>query len=231
MKRNEFLRKGIVGLGGAVALTPLLSADLKRSKVDGSNSDDCVVSPRETKGPFPNKTPSDCVRENIVGDRNGIPMLITLTILDKAKSCQPLAKAVVDIWHCDNKGKYSEYGGNGLQPENLTKEHFLRGRQTADQDGRVSFISIYPGYYQGRAPHVHLEVLNPEGKSLLVSQIAFPHGVSDTVYATENYQGGHYVSNTADGVFGASLSQNMADSVTGNTSDGYTLLKTIVVNS
>ncbi|MGB5370055.1 MAG: intradiol ring-cleavage dioxygenase [Flavobacteriaceae bacterium] len=231
MKRNEFLTKGIVGLGGVVAMTPLLSADIKRSKSDRFTSDDCVVSPRETKGPFPNKTPSDYVRENIIGDRKGIPLLITLTVLDKTNGCKPLVNALVDVWHCDNEGKYSEYGGNGMQSENLTKEHFLRGRQTADQDGRVSFISIYPGYYQGRAPHVHLEVLNPEGKSLLVSQIAFPHGVSDTVYATENYQGGNYVPNTADGVFGTSLSRNMADSVTGNTSDGYTLLKTIVVNS
>jgi protocatechuate 3,4-dioxygenase beta subunit len=231
MKRKEFLTKGMVGLGGVVALTALANSGKKSETTEESVSEDCTVSPRETKGPFPNKTPADYVRENIIGDRKGVALLITLTILDKNSNCEPLPDAMVDIWHCDNRGNYSEYGNSRMQRNDLTQEHFLRGRQTTDADGMVSFISIFPGYYRGRAPHIHLEVLNGSEKSLLITQIAFPEDICDTVYATQNYQGPGYIPNSRDGVFGDSLKQNMADAVSGNTSDGYVLEKTIVVNS
>ena len=226
MKRKDFLSKGIVALGGVVALSGMPAARSRTNQDANPSSDDCEVSPRETKGPFPNKTPSDYVRENIIGDRKGIALLMTLTILNKNNGCQPLSKAEVDVWHCDSQGNYSEYGRG-----EMTKGHFLRGRQLTDANGQVSFISIFPGYYRGRAPHVHVEVLGKTNNSLLVTQIAFPEKVCDTVYATENYQGTGYVSNLRDGVFRASLKQNMADSVSGTISDGYTLLKRIVVEA
>jgi len=226
MKRKEFLGKGIVALGGVVALTGIVASKSKDKDVVDATSEDCVVSPRETKGPFPNKTPLDYVRENIIGDRKGVAMLMTLTILNKNNGCNPLANAAVDVWHCDSMGNYSEYGRG-----ELTKKHFLRGRQTTDANGRVSFISIFPGYYRGRAPHIHVEVLGETNDSLLVTQIAFPENICDAVYATENYRGTDYVSNARDGVFRSSLEQNMADSVTGNLQDGYTLLKSIVVDA
>ncbi len=68
-----------------------------------------------------------------------------------------------------------------------TSVHFLRGRQTSNSSGEVSFISIYPGWYQGRAPHVHVEVLSSSGTSLLVTQIAFPETISSEVYSSTNY--------------------------------------------
>lgn len=229
MKRKDFLKKGIFGLSGIAGLATILGS---RSKEDeGTNSEVCAVSPRETKGPFPNKIPSEYVRENIIGDRMGIALRINLRILDKNKNCSPLSNAPVDVWHCDSHGKYSEYGNNWLQSEDLTQAHFLRGRHTSDADGNVSFISIFPGYYPGRAPHIHLEVLNEEKESLLVTQIAFPEDICDTVYATENYEGTNYVSNAIDGIFRDSLERNMVDAITGNIKDGYTLLKTIVVQA
>jgi protocatechuate 3,4-dioxygenase beta subunit len=229
MKRKEFLTKGIIGLGGIAALKTVLGS---RSQNDtDAPSEDCVVSPRETKGPFPNKKPSELVRDNIIGDRKGIALRIDLTISNMNKNCGPLGNALVDVWHCDSNGKYSEYGDNWLQSEDLTQVHFLRGRQTTDADGQVSFISIFPGYYRGRAPHVHLEVYNANQKSLLVTQIAFPEDICDTVYATENYRGTDYVPNTRDGIFRDSLEHNMADSITGNIKDGYTLHKSITVDA
>ncbi len=227
MKRNEFLTKGMVALGGVVALTALAKGGTL-GKTE-SPLEDCTATPRETKGPFPNKTPADYVRENIIGDRKGVALLITLTILDKNEGCSPLPNALVDIWHCDNHGYYSEYGGSGIQQNDLTQEHFLRGRQATDPNGSVSFISIFPGFYRGRAPHIHLEVLNGEERSLLVTQIAFAEEICDKVYATQNYQGSGYVKNTRDSVFGSSLSLNMADSLSGNISDGYVLAKSIIV--
>ncbi|MDO1513723.1 intradiol ring-cleavage dioxygenase [Maribacter confluentis] len=229
MKRKDFLTKVIIGLGGIAGLATILGS---RSKDDGGMiSEDCALSPKETKGPFPNKTPSEYVRENIIGDRKGIALRINLRILDKNKNCRPMSNALVDVWHCDSHGKYSEYGNNWLQSEDLTKAHFLRGRHTSDADGKVSFISIFPGYYPGRAPHIHLEVLNGEKKSLLVTQIAFPEDICDTVYSTESYKGSNYVSNARDGIFRDSLDDNMVDSITGNIKEGYTLLKTIMVKA
>lgn len=231
MKRKEFLTKGIVALGGITTLAGIVSSKGKNDTIVTETPEDCGVSPKETKGPFPNKTPSNYVRENIIGDRKGIALLVTMTILNKNDDCSPLADTMVDVWHCDNQGKYSEYGGYGIQAEDLTREHFLRGRQTTDMNGQVSFITIFPGYYRGRAPHIHIEVLDTTKKSLLVTQIAFPEDICNTVYKTQNYQGTDYISNTSDMVFRDSLQYNMSDSVKGNIKDGYILLKTIVVNA
>jgi protocatechuate 3,4-dioxygenase beta subunit len=226
MKRKEFLNKGMVALGGVVVLTGLVASKSKTNIGIGKTLKNCEVSPKETKGPFPNKTPSDYVRENIIGDRKGIALLMTLTIRNKNNGCKPYPNALVDVWHCDSQGNYSEYGGG-----NISNKHFLRGRQITDLNGQVSFISIFPGYYRGRAPHIHVEVLNEVNKSVLVTQMAFPEDICDTVYATDNYQGTEYISNMRDGIFRSSLEHNMADSVAGNLKDGYILLKSIVVDT
>lgn len=158
-------------------------------------------------------------------------MVIDLTIVNKNNSCKPLAGVLVDVWHCDKDGNYSEYGGTAMQSTDYTGVHFLRGRQTTDADGKVSFVSIYPGWYSSRAPHIHLEVLSASGSSLLISQIAFPETISSTVYASSLYatHGQADTANTADNVFSDSLDGNMA-TVTGNITDGYTVTKTVVVN-
>jgi len=157
--------------------------------------------------------------------------LITLTVRDQSADCAPLAGVFVDIWHCDKDGYYSEYNGIGysLTRVDNTSVHFLRGRQTTDANGQVSFISIFPGWYRGRAPHIHVEVLSSGGDSIRVTQIAFPKDVCDTVYSTAGYRGTADTQNSNDSIFADSLNGNMADSISGNTTDGYTLLKTIVV--
>ena len=205
-------------MGTIVGLTTVIASCAN----DEASTGDCALSPNEMAGPFPIKTPTDLVRESIVSDRTGVALLMTLTIQDKSNGCAPLAGVFVDVWHCDAEGSYSEYGA-------LTAQDFLRGRQTTDSNGQVSFISIFPGWYPGRAPHIHIEVLNATENSLRVTQIAFPESICDTVYATPAYKGTADTSNTGDGVFINSLNGNMADSVTGNITDGYTLQKTIVV--
>ena len=215
-------------MGGVVALTGITAYKLKHDDVVDALDEACEVSPKETKGPFPNKTPSDYMRAHIIGDRKGIALLITMTILNKNDSCKPLTNALVDVWHCDAIGDYSEYN---MRSGDLSEKHFLRGRQTSDANGQVSFVSIFPGYYRGRAPHIHVEVLSKGKKSLLATQIAFPDAICDTVYVTENYPGTDYVSSGSDSLFRDSLDQNMVDSVMGNIKDGYTLLKKIIVNA
>ena len=229
MNRKKFLKN----LGMGVVVTPFIpTAFVSCSKDDDTasmtNSDNCAVSPSETAGPFPIKSPADSIRENIVGNRTGIPLTIHFTIQNAKENCTPVKGLFVDLWQCDAKGNYSEY--TDQLDGNFTNNHFLRGRQTTDTNGKVSFISIYPGWYPGRAPHLHLEIKSGSGKSLLITQVAFPDTISAIVYGTQNYKGKSDTSNSNDDVFDGSLTGNIADSVTGDTTNGYILTKIIKVN-
>lgn len=231
MDRKKFIKNGIVGLGSAVIAPSILhscSTD-SNNPTTGLIPGNCELSPSETAGPFPIKTPSELVRENIISDRNGIALLITLTIQNQSNNCEPFSDIFVDIWHCDAEGEYSEYGGTQMQSTDYSTAHFLRGRQTTNANGQVSFISIFPGWYPSRAPHIHLEVLNSNGNSLKISQIAFPKNICDLVYATNGYNESADTTNNGDNIFSDSLDGNIADSITGNNTDGYTLFKTIIV--
>ncbi len=223
MNRKNFLKKGILGIGSIIAIPTVISS-CDEETVDPTA---CAVSPEETAGPFPIKSPADWVRANVIGDRSGVPLMINIIVQNTNNNCAVLQGALVDIWHCDASGNYSEYSGQ--IDGNFTSEHFLRGRQTTDSEGKAAFISIYPGWYPGRAPHIHIEILDSSGKSLLISQIAFPEDASNTVYGTQGYKGDFDTTNKSDGEFSDSLDRNIADSVTGNTTDGYTLTKTIKV--
>ncbi len=226
INRKKFLKNGIIGLGTIVAI-PTLMTSCNKDNEDVVDPNTCAVSPSETAGPFPIKTPADWVRENIIGDRTGVALLINIKVENTNNNCEPLAGVLVDVWHCDAQGNYSEYAGQ--EDGDFTTQHFLRGRQTTNADGIASFISIYPGWYPGRAPHLHLEILSSAGQSLLVTQTAFPEDVSNTVYATNGYNGDFDTSNEQDGEFGNSLNRNIATTVTGNVTDGYTLSETIKV--
>jgi protocatechuate 3,4-dioxygenase beta subunit len=165
-------------------------------------------------------------------DRTGTKLTINITVQNKNSSCAGLANALVDIWHCDAQGNYSEYGGTNMQTTNYTSVHFLRGRQTSDSAGLVTFTSIYPGWYSGRAPHIHVHIYNSAGKSLLVTQIAFPEDISKIVYAQGVYasHGQADTTNASDNVFGDGVTYEMSE-VSGNTADGFVLKHNIVVSA
>lgn len=224
MNRKKFLRKGAWGLSSIFAIPSVLGAGCEEGNVDPSS---CNVMPNETAGPFTIKSPADWVRENIIGDRSGIPLMMTFIVQNTNDNCAPLADVYVDVWHCDAKGNYSEY--EGQLDGDFTNEHFLRGRQKTNANGTASFISIYPGWYPGRAPHIHIEVLDSNENSLLVSQVAFPENISNEVYATSDYKGTFDTSNERDGSFRDSLSRNIVDTIGGNITDGYTINKIVKV--
>ena len=140
----------------------------------------------------------------------------------------------MDIWHCDKDGYYSEYGGAGsMQSTDMTALHYLRGRQTTNADGLAGFTSVMPGWYNGRAPHIHVHVYDASGKSLLVTQIAFLTVVCDTIYTTATTfytKGKQGTANASDNVFSDSLAKNLG-TMTGNITDGYVLEHTINVSA
>jgi len=244
MERKNFLKNSFTALG-LVAVAPLMNA-CKKEDVSGSSSTNttgtgsssgsggCMEAPTETQGPFPTKQPSAYQRSNIVDDRSGVPFTINITIQNTNNSCAALAGAIVDIWHCDKDGHYSEYGGSGMQTVNYTAVHFLRGRQITDTNGLVSYTSIFPGWYSGRATHIHVHIYNASGTSLKVTQIAFPEGSSSAVTLVNTTASGYtkgmsgYTTNSNDNVFGDGYSAELA-TVTGSVSGGYTLTHTIAV--
>lgn len=242
MDRKEFLKGiGLMGLAATGAGLFACSSDNDALTATDSNTDssgaidvtstssECAVTNSETAGPFPTNDPEDLERVDITGDRTGVALAINLVIRDVNNACAVLQNAIVDIWHCDADGNYSEYGGSGMQSTNYQNYHFLRGRQISDADGLVKFQSIFPGWYNSRATHIHVHIYNTTGTSLLVTQIAFPEGDDSAVVAvnaasdygyTKGMSG--YTYNANDNVFSDGVANELA-TLGGSVSEGYTL--------
>lgn len=112
-------------------------------------------------------------------------------------------EALVDVWHCDALGVYSDVQDPG---GSTVGQKFLRGYQVTDASGRAAFTTIYPGWYSGRAVHIHFKTRTDGGASSVLeftSQLFFDDELSDTVYAVEPYasKGAHDVQNADDGIY------------------------------
>ena len=122
------------------------------------------------------------------GSAEGVPATIELRLVDVASGGGPLAGAAVYLWHCDREGRYSLYDAS------IADQNYLRGVQVADDEGKLSFESIFPAAYSGRWPHVHFEVYDSldaaTGGSprLRTSQIAIPKEPCDLVYGSSGYE-------------------------------------------
>jgi protocatechuate 3,4-dioxygenase beta subunit len=232
MERKHFLKSLLVGAISAPALLAACGKDDETVTpgTDTTDSGSCTVAPTETEGPFPTKAPASYVRSNIVDGKTGHPTTVKITIKNANNNCAVLSGALVDIWHCDAEGNYSEYGGTGMQATNYQAVHFLRGRQITDANGLVTFTSIFPGWYSGRATHIHVHIYSASGTSLKVTQIAFPEGTGSAVAAVNGYAKGMngYTTNASDNVFSDGVTQELA-AVTGSTSAGFEVAITLNV--
>jgi protocatechuate 3,4-dioxygenase beta subunit len=179
----------------------------------GTTSATCAVAPTETVGPYPSL--QDLIRSDIREDRQGTPLQLTIQVVNVAAACAPLADVAVEIWQCDVAGNYSQYGSQ-------TARTYLRGIQTTNSAGEVVFTTLYPGWYQGRATHIHVEVARA-GQSLKVTQIAFPEDISNQVHTQGVYasRGINSTTNARDGIFSDGVSLQLA-SVSGSPSTSMT---------
>ena len=195
-----------------VAPTVTTAAGTGATGGTSASNDACAVAPNETAGPYPSK--SDIFRSDIRENRQGVALALTIRVINVSNGCAPLANANVEIWQCDAAGNYSEYGSQ-------TSQTYLRGIQTTDANGQVNFMTVYPGWYQGRATHIHIEV-TMNGRSVKVTQIAFPETINNAVYATGVYasRGSNPTSNLQDGIFADSLSSELV-TPSGNPTAGY----------
>ena len=164
----------------------------------------------------------------------GVPLTIDLTIQDSGADCAPLAGAAVYVWHCDQGGNYSLYS------QAAANENYLRGVQAADDNGLVTFQSIFPACYSGRWPHIHfevypsLEMATDENNKIATSQVALPKESCDVVYATAGYEQSagnlQQVSLERDMVFSDGVTQQLGI-VTGTVDQGLAVALAVPVGA
>jgi protocatechuate 3,4-dioxygenase beta subunit len=217
LSRREAL--GILGAAGAALtvacgdspVSPTAVANAAETTTGGAAAA-CAVTPNETAGPYPSL--GDFVRSDIREGRPGLPLTLSIVAVNTSSACAPIAGAQVEIWQCDADGNYSQYGTE-------RSETYLRGIQTTDAGGRVTFTTIYPGWYQGRATHIHVEV-SQNGRAIKTTQIAFPEDVTAAVYRSGVYasSGQNPTTNARDGIFSDGVASELV-TLAGDTSGGY----------
>jgi protocatechuate 3,4-dioxygenase beta subunit len=253
-------RRSLLWLAAGAAVAPLLacggggdddgtgttSTTGGSSSTGSSGTSTCSVIPEETAGPYPGDgsnsnssgvvnvlTLSGIVRSDIrtsiagaSGTAAGVPLTVTLTLVNTNSSCASLEGYAIYLWHCSREGLYSLYSSG------VTNQNYLRGVQSTDSNGQVTFTTIFPACYAGRWPHIHFEVYPSLAKATVAtnkiktSQIAMPEAECDTVFATTGYSASvsnfSQVSLSTDGVFsdGATLE---TPTISGSVSAGYAI--------
>ena len=167
-RREALLAAGATGLGAALGVRGLLSP---RDAAAAS----CLLQREVTEGPY--YLDLDLVRRNIKGGRTGTPLTLRFQVVD-ATTCKPIRNAAVEIWHTDAEGEYSGVEGNGGT--------WLRGIQRTGASGRVRFETIFPGWYRGRTPHIHMKVF-VSGDEVHTGQVFFRRAATRAVYGQGRY--------------------------------------------
>ena len=189
---------------------------------------DCVVRPELTIGPYfvDEQLERSDIRPNSSDNsvKEGVPLTLNINVTSVSNdSCTPIEGAQVDIWHCDAPGEYSGVSGQG---SDTTGQDFLRGFQRTDANGAVQFQTIYPGWYTGRAVHIHFTI-RTQGTGgedyQFTSQFFFDDTLTDQVYALEPYasKGQRDILNSDDNIFSGGGDQLLLN-LQGDTANGYT---------
>lgn len=189
--------------------------ELSAAQISASTNKTCTLkpssiklqgTPQQTEGPYfvdgmPNR--SDIRSDPSDGSvQQGIPLHLVIHVYDVDNgSCTPLKGARVDIWHANPQGTYS-----AVRDQGTTGKKFLRGYQLTDNNGTVRFTTIYPGWYQGRAIHIHDKVrtFNGSEKTLeWTSQIYLNNSINQQVSTQLPYsnRGPPNMTNQQDGIY------------------------------
>jgi protocatechuate 3,4-dioxygenase beta subunit len=205
LSRRDVLR--LLGASGAVMLAgwPAESALARPG---------CVARPQQTEGPY--FVDESLNRSDIRSDpsdgsvKPGTPLEIAFEVSRLSPGgCEPLAGAIVHLWHCDHLGVYSDVEDPGF---NTVGKKFLRGYQVTDARGVARFQTIYPGWYHGRTVHVHFKIRSAPSAAPgyeFVSQLYFDDSLTDEVHARQPYaaNGRRNRRNSGDGIFSRGGSQ------------------------
>ncbi len=222
------------------------------TSTSSSSSGSCSVIPSETAGPYPGDgtnsnssgvvnvlTLSGIVRSDIrssvaglSGTATGVPLTLTLKLVNTASSCASLAGYAIYLWHCTSDGNYSLYSSS------ITSQNYLRGVQVTDSNGEVTFTTIFPGCYSGRWPHMHFEVYpslavaTSGSNDVKTSQLAMPAAACNQVYGVASGYSASVAnfaatSLSSDNVFSDTSGATQLPTVTGNVTSGFVATLTV----
>jgi protocatechuate 3,4-dioxygenase beta subunit len=208
------------------------------SDVSTGDAGTCQVTPEGEIGPyFADDSAAGFHRSDILSNldgtstQTGVPLTLTIAVLDAKQKCAPYVGAQIDIWHCNAAGVYSD-----ISAEGTSSEQWLRGYQITDATGRVTFKTIIPGWYSGRTTHIHLRIRSSYSNASSTSdgtnttQCFFPQtfvDTLDTTVAPYMSEGKNPTTNDGDRVY--SQQENGANllALVGDNANGYTAFVTI----
>lgn len=205
LTRREML--ALLGGSGAALIAGGLSLPrlaLAQESTPSADLPACVVRPELTEGPYfvDDQLDRFDIRVDPTDEsiKAGLPLHLIYRVSDVTGGmCAPLAGAQIDVWHCDVDGRYS-----GVQDRSFdtTGEKWLRGYQVTDAQGVAEFLTIVPGWYPGRAVHIHFKIRTQDGYEF-TSQFFFDPAQIEEAYAQEPYtsRGLPNTPNTADGIY------------------------------
>jgi protocatechuate 3,4-dioxygenase beta subunit len=214
----------------------LLADPFSATQADASTNKTCTLTPslieaegtpQQTEGPYfvdnmPNR--SDITSDTSTGSvEEGIPLRLVINVYDvdgddgggREGSCIPLRGALVDIWHSNSQGVYS-----GVQQQGTMGQNFLRGNQVTDENGTIRFTTVYPGWYEGRAIHIHIKVRTLQGSNETfewTSQFYLNDSITEQVHTQLPYSdhGQPDITNQEDMIFTGPSTDGLIQSNTG----------------
>lgn len=236
MERKSFLRTFAVAAAAGPLLIEACKKDSTSAQTDSTtttttstNGTTCTTTPTETEGPYPyvgGEITNPLNRADVTSGQTGVPLTVNFLVVNVNNNCNVVTGARVDIWHCNKDGYYSGYANQPglLGSKSYVGETWLRGYLLTDSSGLAKFTTIYPGWYGGRATHIHMEVfVNSVLKK--VSQLTFSETISDAVHVSTLYaaHGINPIRNANDSVFGDSATDLALETLalTGSVSAGY----------
>jgi protocatechuate 3,4-dioxygenase beta subunit len=184
MEIDRFTRRSsLAKLGGLVVAGLSGGALVSSEEAEGGNKAvetgavSCVLTPELTEGPY--YIAGEKVRRDIREGHPGTLLTLHLRVLNVA-TCSPITSAAIDIWHADAAGNYSGFSSDS------SSRTFMRGIQRTDANGLATFLTVYPGWYQGRTVHIHVKV-HVGGRVVHTGQLFFPDTLTDVVYKKAPY--------------------------------------------
>jgi protocatechuate 3,4-dioxygenase beta subunit len=201
MERRLTRKSSLIALGGLAAAAAGWRTDDAGAgpAAVATGAVTCVLTPEMTEGPY--YVPDEAVRRNITEGLPGTPLALRLTVVN-ASTCKAVAGVKVDVWHANALGVYSGVQGN--------TGTFMRGIQPTNAHGLALFETVYPGWYTGRAVHIHVKV-HLGGNVVHTGQLFFPDTLTDTVYTKAPYSSrpGRDTRNATDAIFRNGGSRSM----------------------
>ena len=180
----------IKAAGGAGLAVAFGARALDALGADAETTATCVLQPEVTEGPY--WIDQKLTRRDVREGKPGLPLVLAVTVMN-ARTCKPIKGADVEIWHCDASGNYSGFdsGSGGSGPGGgggpATSTRYLRGHQPSNAAGVATFLTVFPGWYPGRTPHIHLKAHIGQDRVVHTGQLFFNEAVTAAVYKQAPY--------------------------------------------